>query len=229
MTAQLQGILKKEWLNFQTYNDNSFDQFKKQYNNLVGDSVNEFIKIDNIVYDEWYYFKLEKRYDMYLKDFDKVWNEFKQFWNLNSNETIQVFTEMKLLSKDLLQEWRYKYMFVYPGVYEKAIYGDEYWKKHDIYSKKSKMELWNEFKEIWDIDINDYDEHLLNEIKAFVNQVDEYENTCQEYPRNFWEYRENGNYHSFYSYSFLEKEEICKMWLEYEERCIISDEDESYE
>jgi hypothetical protein len=107
----------------------------------------------------------------------------------------------------MLHEWRLKYNFDYPHVYE--AYGCEY----EIYSKKSKAILWEEFKDIWEIDVSDYDEKKYQDMAKYINEI-----TCdnsdyfKEYPRNFFEFRENANYHSFDSYSIIGRFDIAEDW-----------------
>ena len=121
---------------------------------------------------------------------------------------------MKLLSDTLLWEWRYKYTFAYPEVYEK-----DYFMALDNANKenKTKAEHWEEFKMIWDLEPNDYSEVLLEEYNKLINfyLCDDDTNFFDEYPRTFWEFRENANYHSFDSYSILKQFYICEEWQRY--------------
>ena len=72
------------------------------------------------------------------------------------------------------------------------------------------MQLWNEFKEIWDIDTDDYNEDKYKEMNKYVSEI-----KCED-SEKFFRYRENANYHSFDSYSLLEQFEICEHYEQYE-------------
>jgi hypothetical protein len=144
----------------------------------------------------------------------EVWKEFKEFWQYNSKETILMFNEMELLSEKMIREWRLKYKFKYPHVYE--IDDNHCSGVQREYELKSKSQLWIEFKEIWEIDILDYNEEKYNEMAKYINEIEgDLEDYRKRYPRNFYDFRENANYHSFDSYSILEKFEICEDWAGY--------------
>lgn len=53
-----------------------------------------------------------------------------------------MFKEMELLSDNMLREWRIKYTNEYPHVYE-----GEYWGRQKAKKDKTKVEMWEEFKE----------------------------------------------------------------------------------
>ena len=131
----------------------------------------------------------------------------------NLEESKVMFKEMELLSENMISEWRLKYNFVYPHVYEKDY-------NHYSCVQRVKSQLWKEFKEIWEIDISDYNEIKYNEMIKYINEIEceSSENYFKEYPRNFFEFRENANYHSFDSYSILEQFEICEDWEHYREQ-----------
>ena len=202
---QLKGNLKKEY-NCHYTNKKKFIEYYQ------GNCIPEFIDLPKVVYTEWRYWKNEYNRRMFKpveKDtFDKYFQEFKDFWQYGSLETQQVFREMELLSNRLLNEWRIKYTFTSVHIYESCINRD--------YMSKTKAQLWEEFKKIWDLDPEDYSEHLLEEYLEIINknEDDSYENYFNEYPRNFWEFRENANYHS---YSILEKYQICQEWEDHVE------------
>jgi hypothetical protein len=125
-----------------------------------------------------------------------------------------MFKEMELLSENMLEEWRLKYNFVYPHVYQRDMINYNCLQRD--YRLKSKAQLWEEFKEIWEIDILDYNEIKYNEMKEYIGEIScDDENYFKDYPRNFYEHCENANYHSFDGYSAIEQFEICENW----ERC----------
>lgn len=222
--ANLPELLQKEWYAIIRYystknNIVRFEEFKKRYDNFEGPTIEEFLTISNVMYSEWKKFKCINDYDTHFleihdkveveKSLTQVWNQFKDCWQYDSEESTVMFKEMELLSEKMLYEWRLKYNF------ESHIYED-YYTTYDEYSKKSKAQLWKEFKEIWEIDISDYNENKYNEMVKYISEIEcDSENYFKEYPQNFFEFCENANYHSFDSYSVLEQFEICKDW----ERC----------
>ena len=129
---------------------------------------------------------------------EKQWEIFKTFWNLGSDETNIVFEEMSNLSTGLLREWRYKYNFKYTHVYEGY---------NNVDYSKSKAQMWEEFKDIWDLDMDAYDEYEYNRmIKETEGEVDDYD--------AWYNFRENANYHSYDSYSVRERYEIWCRFVE---------------
>jgi hypothetical protein len=194
-------------------------RFKTTYEDFTGTAIDEFNQMPNVVYKEWDYWKMVKGYIPELgKPFSEVWNEFKAYWQYDNEETKVVFKEMELMSNNMLTEWRMKYTDQYPHVYE-----DDYWnttRNARNRKAKSKAEMWEEFKEKWGMDVENYNEHTFNQMNAYINDTlcdtDDY---CREYPRNIYEYRENANYHSFDSYSIWEQYQICQQWEEHKENC----------
>ena len=212
--SQLPDRMKEEWYCILEYHSSktalqAFDDFKKRYDEFRGPIVNEFLSIPATAYTEWRYWKYMRRYELDFgkKSFSQVWGEFKDFWQLDTLESNLIFKEMELLSENMLQEWRFKYQFRYPHVYEEDQRG---------YRLKSKAQLWEEFKDIWRIDVANYNEDRMKRMLAYISRIqcdsDDYRDS---YPRNFFDYRENANYHSYDSYSILEKYEICQNWENY--------------
>lgn len=157
------------------------------------------------------------------KTLAQVLDDFKEFWQYDSEESKVMFKEMELLSENMIREWRLKYNFTYPHVYERD--DNHYSCVQRDYRLKSKVQLWEEFKEIWEIDISDYNEDKYDEMVKYISEINcDDSNYFKDYPRNFYEFRENANYHSFNSYSVLEKFEICERW---EIRCQDADIEES--
>lgn len=218
-----------------------FEEFKSRWEQFQGTTIEEFLNVSNSVYIQWKDWKYKNGYNtdfksrynskdktkcdcifidekskrcdhtIKSKSFTEVWNEFKLFWELDSEESKVMFKEMELLSVNMLGEWRMKYNFDYPHVYEKD---NNHWScvERD-YRLKSKVQLWNEFKEIWDIDIDDYNEDKYKEMNEYVSEIEcDSEDYFKDYPTNFYEYREDANYHSFDSYSLIEQFEICEDW-----------------
>lgn len=127
----------------------------------------------------------------------ECWEEFKRTWDLGSMESEKMFEEMTKLSDGLLREWRHKYNYDFPHVYEG--YGDV-----DYYNK-TKVQMWEEFKDIWEIDVQNYDEELYEEMRDGIeDEIHDHE--------AYFNFRENANYHSYYSYSVREK---CRIWRDF--------------
>ncbi len=222
-------VLQKEWYCINQFHSKLTEEekvklFKTRYDNFEGQAFKEFIQMSEIEYNEWQCWKLGMKNDWRhlgynVEDFDekenltKVWKEFKDYWQYDTEETKQVFREMKLLSETLLDEWRKKYFIECPHVYE------EYGYHHKEVEKRSKAQMWEEFKYKWDLDVDDYDEHILKELLELINECEcDNSNYRKDYPRNFWEYRENANYHSYDSYSILEKYRIAEEWINYRDK-----------
>lgn len=210
---KLHGVLQKEWhsinKSFSFKSDlEVFEDFRKQYNNF--EDIDDFLAAcsSNVVYNEWERWRPHYRWNE--ETLIVLFNKFKELWQYATNETKTMFNEMGLLSENMIREWRLKYEFVYTHVYEM------YNCKYDDIVKKSKTQLWKEFKETWDIDIDSYDEDKYNNMASYVNKIEcDTEDYFQRYPRNFFEFRENGNYHSFGNYSIIEQFDICEDWERY--------------
>ncbi len=216
---KLPKILQKEWSTVVSYYSNEkdtvvFEKFRKRYDDFKGASVEELLSMSDVVYTEWKYWKYQNRYETDFDSLTDILSEFKNFWQYDSEETKTMFKEMELLSNRMLQEWRLKYNFVYPHVYERD--DNHYSCVQRDYHLKPKAQLWEEFKEIWDIDTSNYNEDRYKEMVDYINEIEvDDTNYFKDYPRNFFEYRENANYHSFDSYSILEQFEICEDWDKY--------------
>lgn len=191
---ELTGNLKREWWNTCKYystdcEEKRMTRFRETYE---GSSVEEFNDIKKVVYIEWDYWKMIMGYYPELpKPFSKVWDEFNDYWQYNSPGTQKMFNEVELLSKHMLKEWRMKYTNEYPHVYE--------WD-----NKQSKVEMWESFKRKWEINVDDYNENKFKYMSEYVHQI------LRE--DGFDDYKVDSNYHSFDSYSILEKYEICVNW-----------------
>jgi hypothetical protein len=228
--ANLPEILQKEWEcvvgYYSSETDTVFEEFKKRYDNFEGTTIEELLAIPKVVYTEWNNWKYRNGYETTFntdinergwkvkskveKSLTQVFNQFKEFWQYDSEESKVMFKEMEHLSEKMNQEWRLKYNFVYPHVYERDN------NHYSCYHLKSKAQLWEEFKEIWEIEISDYNENKYNEMIEYISEIEcDSENYFKEYPQNFFDFRENANYHSFYSYSVLEQFEICEDWDHY--------------
>lgn len=198
-SLQLKGNLKKEY----NYPITTKIKFSEYYQ---GKYIQEFIDLPEIVYNEWRYYS---RMEYNVGTFDEEFKNFKDSWQYNTSETQQVFNEMKLLSNTLTTEWRIKYTFHSIYIYESY----ESCRKGD-YESKTKAQLWDEFKKIWDLDPENYSEYLLSEYQELIYECDKDSETIyfENYPRTFWEFREDSNYHSYDSYSVLEQYRICQEW-----------------
>lgn len=201
----LPEILQKEWNAVNQYSttktkDSVFEDFKIQYDNFEGKTIEEFITMPKVVYTEWTNWKYTKRYytSFNNKTLTVVWNEFKDFWQYDSEESKVMFKEMEFLSHDMIMEWRMKYNFEYTHIYE------DYNAKYEDLVKKSKSQLWEEFGDIWEIDFSNYNENKYNEMRDYVSEIQ-----C-EGGEEFFGFCEDANYHSFDSYSMLEQFNICK-------------------
>jgi hypothetical protein len=215
--AILPDRIQKEWQSVCKYYSSKtdievFDEFMKSWCDFRSPIVDEFLNVSNTVYIEWEHWKCNHYYDVNFQEklITEVWKEFKEFWQFDLAESIIMFKEMELLSEKMLREWRHKYNFTYPHVYESV---NDYGMIQRGYRLKNKAQLWQEFKEIWEIDVSDYNEDKINEMSSYISDIicDDSEYS-DEYPRNFWEFCENSNYHSFSSYSIIQKFEICEQW-----------------
>lgn len=213
--------LKKEWEALSQIHSSKteaerYQEFKKNWDDFQGDTINEFLDMPNAAHTEWTYWTRNVSDHRYSTNFNgkslkQVWEEFKLYWELDDPDSKLMFQEMELLSNKMLEEWRYKYRFSYPHVYEiNAPYVNGY-QRYDF--SKSKMKLWDEFKEIWEIDIENYNEDKYKKMLEYINSI-ECDSFCyrENYPRNFFDFRENANYHSYDSYSVIEQYEICEAW-----------------
>ena len=194
----LSDRLQKEWYKTSEYYSSKtyiqvFNDFNERYNNFDGIDIKEFLCMPNVLYIEWEHWMYRNGYYRCDKTFIVLWNEFKIFFEFYNPESKVMFQEMELLGENMLSEWRFKYYQYYPHVYEKNV---------SCYLKKSKAQLWNEFKEIWEIDILNYNENKYTEMDEYISEIIDNE--------KFYEYCEDSNYHSFDSYSIIEQFEICK-------------------
>jgi hypothetical protein len=118
--------------------------------------------------------------------------------------------EVGLLSVGMLREWRYKCNFVsYPYIFEGVSYemGDE-----------TVIKLWGEFKEIWCIDVCDYDESKYNEKVRCITEI--------YFDEDFLDYLRGSNHERFNEYSVIEQYEICEYYVYTLCESIISSESE---
>lgn len=211
--------LKKEWYKINEYysiftKEKQYMDFKNKWNDFKGKEIDEFLSVSYAIIKEWDFYGYKNYSYSNIesnKPFSEIWNKFKLYWQLDSKESNTMIKEMELLSDNMLREWRYKYNFTYTYVYE------DYNIRYDDLIKKNKSELWNEFKTKWDIDPNNYDENMYEEMENEINKIENElsDTNFKEYPKNFYDYREDANYHSYDSYSILEKYEICKDWETY--------------
>jgi len=125
------------------------------------------ISIGDVVHKEWLFWQKIYGSGKY-KNKKNEWFMFKKYWDFFSLETEQIFKEMKKLSKDLLIEWRIKYTYSCIYIYE--------YKNTDANYKKTKSELWKEFKNFWCLDINNYHEIKLDNIKRDIKSLKTDEN-----------------------------------------------------
>ena len=197
--SKLPEFIQKEWLTVTKYFSKKsecvlFEEFKKRYDNFEGTTIEELICIPEL-YIEWVDWKSWKGFDMsFPKSLTEVLNDFKLFWQYDSEETKVMFKEMRLLSENLLGEWRYEY-------------------KYNNDDCLSKVRLWEEFKNNYEIDVLNYNEEKYNEMVKYIdNTLCDNTDYFEEYPRNFFDYREDSNYHSFDDYPTLKRFEICESW-----------------
>ena len=157
-------------------------------------SVKEILAVSDTVNQEWVYWRMKNNIYYEIKDLSSIWNSFKKEWQFDSDETKRVFEEMSKLSDHMLNEWRYKYNYTYTHVYE------DRWTNNVDYNK-SKSKLWDEFKEIWQLDFDNYNEDEYKRMRDSIESGD--------YDDQAWfNFRENANYHSFDSYSIREQYDI---------------------
>jgi hypothetical protein len=219
--AKLPERIQKEWGIVCRYCSSKtdiqvFEEFKNSWELFQGPTFEEFLSVSDAVYIQWKLWSYKNYGIEFKKTLTEVWNDFKTFWELDSEESKVMFKEMELLSENMLDEWSMKYNFDYPHVYERD---NNHWScvQRD-YRLKSKVQLWNEFKEIWDIDIDDYNEDKYKEMNKYVSEIE-----CED-SEKFFRYREDANYHSFDSYSLLEQFEICEHYEQYDD----SEDDSEY-
>jgi hypothetical protein len=236
----ISGRIKDEFENDFSYNETLsktqlVNEFEKSWNNYERDLVNEFLQVNDAVNREWKEYK-RKNYPNYLirnvendiSNYSKMtdmWSAFKRFWELNTMESNLMFEEINYInmSDGMLREWRIKYNFKYPYVYEldnRAKYGNII---NENYLSKTKFQLWNDFREIWNIDLQNYTEYKFTKMCKFINDI--YIND-EDY--KFFHYCQKNNYHNFEIFSILQQYEICKDYanehIKYESS--ISSEDE---
>ena len=226
---KLPDILQREWNEVTRFHsiktgDQVFKEFKQRYDNFQGPTIDGFLKMTDAVYKEWRFWKYQNIYNTEFisynnnteteKTLTQVWKEFREYWQFDTEESNKMFEEMEYLSDKMLNEWRLKYTFEYPHVYEKD--STHYSGVQRDYEDKSKAQLFNEFKVIWDMDMAAYTEDIFNEMNEYVNGISgDNIRYFKDYPATFWEYCEDSNHHSFDSYSVLEQFEICEHWEEY--------------
>jgi hypothetical protein len=159
--------IRQEWSNECGYyssktDSERFDEFKKVWN-VESETVQEILKVSDTVNREWKYYRMRKGYHHEIKNLEKAWDDFKKFFDIELDRSQKMFQEMELLSDGLLREWRYKYNFDFPHVYE-----ENYWTNH-LDTNKPKWQMWEEFKEIWELDPENYNENEYK--KMFFNII----------------------------------------------------------
>jgi hypothetical protein len=190
--------IHEEWISLNEYyssksKEQLWNDFKVEWD-LDSDVVKEILEVVEAMNTEWKYWRRIKHSPS--AGIQKEWSDFKQYWEYPSEETNIVFEEMKLLSYGLLCEWRRKYRYDYPYVYE----SDDYDQNKVDYTK-SKSRLWSEFKRIWELDPSDYSEF------EYEYMVDKIEKGKYDY-HDWYDFRTDNNYHSYDSYSVRERYEI---------------------
>ena len=188
-----QKTVEERWIAFQEIWD------------VTTPTVHEILSQPETVYNEWcdYNCRFVREF---TEDLATRWSEFKTFWDLDSDATKQMFEEMANLSEDLLREWRFKYNFDHPHVYEKEWKGTMTWD-----TNKPKVQLWKEFKRIWRLNMVAYNEDKFNRIVAGIEDLV----PDVDYDEQAWfNYREDANYHSYDSYPVLEQYEIWRDFVD---------------
>lgn len=165
-------------------------------------TVQEILQVSETINTEWKYYRDYVRVYGKVVDLEKTWQAFKHFWNLDCNSTKQVFKEMEHLSEGMLYEWRLKYTYQYPLTYEHEDYT-----AGTIDYTKSKSQLWHEFKQLWKLDMDNYNEDKYIAMKCVV------ERGLQKADwRAFQTFKTCANYHSFDEYSMLDQ---YKIWCDF--------------
>lgn len=208
-TEQSIDFLKIEWESESKlyYNGDKPKQFNSIYD-VSSTTVQEMMCMTPCMHKEWLFLKYNEIRGSILhssKKLDEVWGNFKQSWDLFSPETNQMFKEIELLSDEMLIEWRMKYTYEFPHVYEK----EDYINYKVIYNKKRTV-MWEEFKTIWDTDPQNYDESLYNSLKEEIQRYFD--------DHDYYRWRSfltDSNYHSYDSYSLLQKHEIWNYFVSY--------------
>lgn len=211
MTSRIEqsiNFLKTEWESENRFH-HDVDKFK-QFNSIYDISstvVQEMLQMTHCMHKEWLFFKYNKIGGLIFHDskkLDEIWNEFKQDWDLFSSESNRMFKEMELLSEDLLIEWRMKYTYEFPHVYEKEDYCN-----YKVNYNKKRTVMWEEFKTIWDLDPQNYDESLYNSLKEETRRYFDCYDHCK-----WMQFLTESNYHSYDSFSLLQKNEIWKYFAD---------------
>ena len=197
--------IQNEWYNINSYASSKpkeivFEEFLKKCEN-----TSDFLSVNESLIKEWNHDYKCRNLLRTGNNFIEIWNIFKCKWQLNDNDIASevMLKEMELLSDNMLTEWRYKYNFDYIHIYE------DYNLDLKKLMKKTKIELWEEFKVKWDINIDNYNEDMYNKMSKYTSEI---ECDSKSYPSDFYEYREDANYHSYDSYSLIEQYEICEDW-----------------
>jgi hypothetical protein len=184
-----------------------YDEFhtkftKPQRMSIIQKSLQQLISTEifnmSLVYDLW----IKYRQDHNLIGWrpDQVFNmkeqyiQFKLEWDIGSKETNKMLDEMIsiAMSKDLDHEWRLMHNNKRPNGY------------HNVLGK-SKFELWESFKEMWKLNIFNYNEDVFKNKQKVIND-------CL-INDTFQEYLTDSNYHSFDTYSVLEQYSVCSDFL----------------
>lgn len=201
--------LQNEW---NDRNKSTMYDFKEDYLDFQGPSITEFLNVNELMYNQWKFWKKIFEYDttfiefkgksiicgkcaFHGKDyyhvhitFTEVWNKFKDFWQLDTKETQTVFKEMEVLSKELLQEWT-------DHVYD------------NIIDNEPIPKLWKTFKKFYKINKNNKcNEDEFKRKRNYVNKI-----RSEQYDK-FYEYCTDSNYHSFDSYTLHQQYHICQMY-----------------
>ena len=233
--AKLPEYLKKEWGTLRQYYtrqtiEQQYGGFKKQWDNFEGETIDEFLKVNASVFEEWKSWKYKQGYD---RSFATRYNTIRNcrcvcFMVDKAEES---WCDHKLIVKSLKDVWNeFKVEWQLDTAESLAMFEElakikmsesmlnEFRMKYNhnyphVYGEdigQSKAELWKEFKIKWEIDVQDYNETKYDEMVEFVGKVE-----CSE---SFFSYREDMNYHSFDSYSMLEQYEICQQYLDEEDQ-----------
>ncbi|KAJ3321008.1 hypothetical protein HDV06_004667 [Boothiomyces sp. JEL0866] len=185
--------LKEEWDYKCSYHDFRRDtevwqEFKSVW--LESPIIQEILDCSEEVNREWKYWRTNNRIYDHIENLETIWIKFKDHWNFADENIHRVFYEMSFLSEGMLWEWRYMYDFRYPRVY-----GNE---------EKAKSILWEDFKKIWNIDINAYSEDNFNIMKSEMRLGEHFDG---------WDMFRKSKYPTFDALSVRDQYEIWKLFV----------------
>lgn len=194
--SRLQEIWFKEYsLDSRKPREKLFEEFKEKW--LIEELL-ETIPIVFKLFNQHRIINFNKNPEKFEKskeDIAELWKDFKIEWDFYSEESTSMFNEIANLSQGMFDEWVAKYTFEAPEVYEETLKFDK---------NKPKIQLWKEFKEIWEIG------WFHNELKYNELLMELEDDIATDiYKRKMWELYHDKKY---YNYCLLKK---YKIWCDF--------------